>query len=237
MPGYRPLPVWSRLQRLIHWTIAFSVLLLIPLGALLLASQFLHLPEKSHELVMYIHASIGFVLGAGTLTRLIYLFTGPPASRWTDVVPHTGKQWELGAATVRYYLSGFRGKAPVYFNHNPVAGLFDTVLFIFLATQFLSGASMFLLGPEEHVHVANHTHEGQWPPLWLETVHLAGAGVIIAFVLSHFTALAAHDIMEHRGLISSMVSGNKFFDKNEIEELKDEITKKAGSPPDSLTPY
>lgn len=237
MSVYRPVFVWTRAQRIIHWTIALSVLLLIPLGLFVLFSEFLHIPEKSTDFVMDIHVAIGFVFGAGIAARLIYLFFGSRTSNWRDVVPLNKKQRELGIATVRYYLSGFKGKAPIYFSHNPLAGLADIALFTFGLTQALSGLSMFFLHGEEHgnshgdgaahalANGAAHTSAEGFPE-WVLWLHLTGAAVIIGFMLAHFAALALHDVVERRGLVSSMISGRKFFDEEEIKELSEEIKEK-----------
>ncbi|MBI5644119.1 MAG: cytochrome b/b6 domain-containing protein [Deltaproteobacteria bacterium] len=234
---YRPIPVWSRNQRVIHWIIAFSVLLLIPLGAFLFSSDFIGIPEESRDSIMDVHAAVGFVFAAGLFFRIIYLFTGPPASSWRDVLPLRKEQIKLGVATGKYYLSGFKGKAPLYFSHNPLAGLFDAIVFLFGLTQAISGLLIFFFheegevnGAVNHAHAATANGAGHGSDMAL-IIHAIGALVIIGFVISHFTALAIHDILERRGLVSSMISGNKFFDEEEVRELEFDIKAKTGRAP------
>lgn len=244
MPNYHPIFVWDRIQRVIHWVIAFAVLLLIPLGIFILSADYLHIPDESADMVMDIHVIIGFIFGAGVLARIIYLFIGPHNSSWRDTVPHTRAQWSLAGATVKYYLSGFKGKVPLYLSHNPFAGIAYTIFLIFALTQAGSGVSMFLLhgeghgdhgaahaktalaheqAPIDHVASANtETVEEEGIPDWLEDTHALGAFVIILFMLAHFGALGLHDIVERRGLLSSMAGGNKFFSDEEIDELRAE---------------
>lgn len=217
--SYKPVLVWSVFQRVIHWFIAIAVLLLIPLGLLIFSAEFLDMPDESVHLVMYIHASVGFVFGVFLLTRIIYLFTGPSTASWKDTVPHTASQWRLAAATVRYYLGGFKGKVPLYFGHNPFAGIAYTVFFAVGVLQATGGTIMFFLHGESHESV----------PMWLVDVHAVGAFIIILFLLAHLGALALHDIVERRGLASSMISGYKFFSDSEIEELPE-----AKNPPKDL---
>lgn len=234
MDCFRHVPVWPRALRIIHWINAFSVLALIPLGLFILASEFLEMPEEGLGQVIDVHAAFGFVLAAGASARTIYLFTGPSTVNWKDVVPHTKGQFRLLAATLRYYLSGFRGKAPLYLSHNPIAGLFDTVLFITFLTQASSGITMFFMheaGEENIAHTVNHAmNHASGPPEWLEIIHVAGAAFIIFFVLAHFAALGAHDAAERRGLVSSMISGGKFFSEEEIKELEPEMKSKGVGP-------
>ncbi|OGP13537.1 MAG: hypothetical protein A2052_00965 [Deltaproteobacteria bacterium GWA2_54_12] len=233
MDCFRHVRVWPRALRIIHWVNAFSVLALIPLGLFILASEFIEVPDEGLDSIIDVHATIGFVLATGALARIIYLFTGPSTANWKDVLPHTKKQFALGTATVKYYLSGFRGKAPLYLSHNPIAGLFDTVLFIAFATQASSGITMFFMhkGDEAIAHsAAQAMNHASGPPEWLEIIHVAGAAFIILFVLAHFAALGAHDAAERRGLVSSMISGRKFFSEEELEELDPEIKAKGLGP-------
>ena len=233
MDCFRHVRVWPRALRIIHWVNAFSVLALIPLGLFILASEFLEMPDEGLDSIIDVHATIGFILATGALARIIYLFTGPSTANWKDVLPHTKKQLALGTATLKYYLSGFRGKAPLYLSHNPIAGLFDAVLFIAFATQAASGITMFFTheGAEAVSHSVNHAaNHAAGAPEWLEIIHLAGAAFIILFVLAHFAALGAHDAAERRGLVSSMISGRKFFSEEEIKELDPEMKSKGLGP-------
>lgn len=233
MECFRHVRVWPGALRIIHWVNAFSVLALIPLGVFILASEFLEVPDEGLDSIIDVHATIGFVLATGALARIIYLFTGPPAVNWKDVLPHTKKQFALGTATLKYYLSGLRGKAPLYLSHNPIAGLFDTVLFITFAVQAASGITMFFLhkGEGAIVHsAAQAINHASGPPEWLEALHVAGAAFIIFFVLAHIAALGAHDTAERRGLVSSMISGRKFFSEEELKELDPEIKSKGLGP-------
>ncbi len=225
---YRPVAVWSALQRVIHWVMAFAVLLLIPLGLIILFDEQLHLPDEGADAVMKVHASIGFVFASALLARIIYLFAGPPESRLGDIVPHTKAQFTLVRDTVGYYLKGFKGRVPLYFAHNPFAGLAYAVFFIFAVTQAASGVTMFLLHGAEHTHGGAPVHAAgraaeqaaQAFPDWVLNLHAAGALFIIFFVLSHFAALAVHDLAERRGLASSMISGKKFFSDEELREIE-----------------
>lgn len=232
MENFHQVPVWPRALRITHWVNAFSVLILIPLGLFILAGdEFLGMPDEGLDAVIDIHATIGFILALGAAVRIIYLFTGPAQVTWRDVVPHRREQFSLGLATVRYYLSGLRGTAPIYLSHNPIAGLFDTILFLVFVTQAASGISMFL-GHEgigiALAHEAEHASSG--PPEWLEIVHVTGAIYIMFFVLAHFAALGAHDLRERRGLVSSMISGRKFFTEEELREIEPDMRKKGLGP-------
>jgi Ni/Fe-hydrogenase 1 B-type cytochrome subunit len=238
MDCFRSVCVYPLALRIIHWVNACSVLALIPLGLLIIiiVAGFLEVPDEGLHSIISVHAAFGFVLATGALARIIYLFTGPPSVKWKDVLPHTKEQFALGKATLKFYFSGFRGQSPPYLSHNPVAGIFDTLLFVAFATQAASGITMFFmhLGALEPIaHSVGHHHAmnpAAGPPEWIQIIHVAGAAFIIFFVLAHFAALAAHDLAERRGLVSSMISGRKFYSEKELAELAPEMKSKGLGP-------
>ncbi len=79
----------------------------------------------------------------------------------------------------------------------------------------ISGVIMFLLTRVQAV-------SNPWiDPLI--NLHDLGAFIIITFILAHLSALALHDVIERRGLISSMISGYKFFREEDLKELHIDI--------------
>jgi len=223
MKRYFAIPVWDGTVRLCHWVNAVSVVLLLVLGAFRYFGDGLSISERGQALVIDFHALVGIVFAVSLLLRVIYLFVGPLPAHWRDVVPHGREQWRLLGQTVRYYLTGFRGECPLYFAHNPLAGIAYTFFFTIALVQVISGASIYLLGEgvaTAHAHdLSAHSLEESWPPLWLVVTHMFGAVGILLFIISHLAALFIHDLREKRGLISSMVSGCKFFSEEECRRL------------------
>ncbi len=222
---HKPVAVWDGIVRMTHWINAIAILLLIPLGTVLFSREWLGISKPHVATLIDIHAAIGFLLAASLTIRIAYLLAGEGVASWRDVVPHTKTQFALGLATIRYYLTGFKGKCPLYFAHNPLAGLAYTGFFLFAASQVITGAAMYLLGdgliPAAYAHAGHHAANA-WPPEWLMDFHAFTALLIGLFIIAHLSALALHDLVEKRGLASSMISGNKFFTDDEITELQDE---------------
>lgn len=223
-PLYKSVKVWDSTLRLTHWWNAIATLLLLVLGSVLYLRDVFKLPAAVKDTLITMHAMIGFALAAGLMIRIIFLFSGPgQANNWRDVLPHTRAQIELALRTLRYYASGFKGACPLYLAHNPLAGMAYTGFFIFASVQALSGTAMYLLG---NATTPAYAHEGHfqappetWPPAWLVLIHDIDALLIALFILAHLAALALHDLVETRGLASSMISGKKFFSQDEIREL------------------
>ncbi|HXH64075.1 MAG TPA: cytochrome b/b6 domain-containing protein [Mariprofundaceae bacterium] len=222
--SHLPVAVWDATVRVCHWWNALCVLVLIVFGSLLYARDALHLTQPVEHVLIAIHATFGFALAAGVLTRLAYMLTGSGLAGWRDVLPHTPAQLALARRTLRYYLSGCRGECPLYFGHNPLAGFAYSGFFLFAVFQILTGAAMYLFGDGSTAGYAHtlYTAQGKqaWPPAPLMLAHALGGLMIAVFVLVHLLALALHDRVEARGLASSMISGNKFFTPDELEALE-----------------
>jgi len=217
--------VWDSLVRLTHWINVITVLLLLIFGVIIHQSQAIGLSKASLELIIHIHAIIGFTFAVSLLTRIAYMLSGPKGtSHWQDVIPHTQKQFALAKDTLLYYVHGFRGECPLYFAHNPLAGMAYTMFFMVASIQVFTGAMMYLFDGStpayaHAVHEVAAQTQAAWPPDFLLGLHDVGAIMIVLFIFTHLVALFIHDINEKRGLASSMISGYKFFTKSELEIL------------------
>ncbi len=213
-------------MRLTHWINALSIALLLPAGLALWFREEIGLSRPLAGTLTDIHAAIGFLFAASLFARLAYMLAGPEGpGHWRDILPRDAGRLREMIATLRFYLSGFRGEPPLYFAHNALAGLAYAGFFALGIWQVATGSAMYLLGPGMKVAQAHPAHAATgtgWPPEWLMNLHLAGALLIGAFVLAHLTMLVVHELLEARGLASSMISGRKFFTDDELARLKEE---------------
>lgn len=222
MSNYHPTHVYHWLHRILHWSIASAVAVLLPLGVLIAVAEDLKLPETGEEIIIGIHVIIGLFFATAVIARVIVLFAGSGTMNWRDVLPHTRKQFRVAKATIKYYLGGFRGTPPLYYGHNPLAGAAYTAFFCFAVSQAISGITMVT------IHILNEgaaVKVGEACADAAEIAHGVGALFIIFYIGAHLGALALHDIVERRGLASSMISGYKFFSDEELAELEKDKTK------------
>ncbi|MBI5562602.1 MAG: cytochrome b/b6 domain-containing protein [Deltaproteobacteria bacterium] len=217
MSNYHPTLVYHWFLRVVHWAIAGAVALLLPLGILIAVADDLKVPEANADVVVGIHAAIGFFFASAILIRVILLFAWGDTSGWRDVAPHTRAQFNIARDTIKYYLKGFRGGPPLYYGHNPFAGIVYTAFFFFALTQAASGITMVV------VHLLTEGGGNKAAKAYADAAFIAhdvGALFVIFYVFAHLGALALHDIVERRGLASSMISGCKFFNDEELKELE-----------------
>lgn len=216
MSNYHPALVYHWFLRILHWAIALSISVLLPLGIFITFADGMKVPEANIKVVIGIHVIAGLFFAVAVVLRLILLFAGSKTSNWRDVVPHTREQFNIAKDTIKYYLKGFKGAPPLYFGHNPFAGIVYTAFFFFAATQAASGITMVIIqsifgdkGPPAAEAYADAAL----------LVHGVGALFILFYIFAHLGALALHDIVERRGLASSMIGGYKFFSDEELREL------------------
>ncbi|MBI5885033.1 MAG: cytochrome b/b6 domain-containing protein [Deltaproteobacteria bacterium] len=217
MSCYRPTHVYHWFHRVLHWSMAGSVAFLLPLGVFIAVADDLKLPEAGEDVIAGTHVIIGLFFATALVVRIIVLFAGTGTMGWRDVLPYTARQFRVATATIRYYLGGFKGKPPLYFGHNPFAGGVYTAFFCFAATQAASGITMVI------VHLLNEGSAQKVGKAYAEAAliaHDVGALFIIFFICAHLGALVLHDIIERRGLASSMISGYKFFSDDELREFE-----------------
>ncbi|SCY13390.1 cytochrome b/b6 domain-containing protein [Thiohalorhabdus denitrificans] len=196
--------VWDPVLRILHWWIAIAVLIQFALGGVILAEDSLGLSEGGEESLVTIHATVGYIFGAGLLARILWLFLAPGSGSWRDVLPHTAAQWGAVTATARHYLRGFRGTAPFYRAHNPLAGLAYAAFLVVGISQVVTGATMF-------------TSSVELGEAW-EEIHEIGFWIILAFVILHLAMVALHELTEGRSLVSAMIHGRKHFTAEELEQ-------------------
>ena len=199
---YHTRRVWDPVVRILHWWLAITLLVQIALGAIFLAEDLLGISEAGEEGLKWVHATVGYLFGAGLLARILWLFFAPGSGSWRDLLPVRPEQRTGLAATAAFYLKGLRGNPPFYRAHNPLAGLVYAAFFVIAAVQVITGATIF---------TTSELGEG-----W-EEVHEIGFWLIVAYIIAHWVMVAVHEITETRSLVSAMIHGRKLFTTEELE--------------------
>lgn len=211
--------VWDWPTRVLHW---LNALLVISLIVLILGVEWMEelgIEKKLRRPVKEWHAWLGHVFMVTLFLRIIWGFIGNKYARFSDILPLKSWQWNAIGHNIKWYLSGFRGRAAKAIGHDPLAAVFYTVLFIVLISQavtgmLLSGAefntfpgTLFTAGmSEEALEELEHSLEG---------LHEAGLIFLFFFIAAHLIGLVAHELKEKTGLFTSMVNGKKCLPKED----------------------
>ena len=198
--------VWDHLLRVLHWWNAITLFSQIITGSIILIfGSEIHGGMKDN--LVNVHSISGYMFAAGVLTRILWLFIGPPTARWRDLLPLTSSQRKVFMDTLRYYASALRKVPPLYLAHNPFAGIIYSIFFLAACAQVVTGVVMLNL-PEEL--------RSKSPLLiW----HDAFYYFMIFYVVAHLFAVFIHELVERHGLISAMVHGSKTFKEEEWQRL------------------
>lgn len=147
----RSLPVWDPLVRLIHWSLALTILV---------NGAFTN-PERS------LHETVGYIALGLVVTRLLWGLVGPRPARFTAFPPSPSR----ALAHSRELL---RGAAPIHLSHNPLGALmvyniWGTVLGM-VTTGIMMGTPRFF-----GIGWVKELHEGLFTWLMISIgLHLAG---------------------------------------------------------------
>lgn len=211
--------VWDWQDRVIHWGLAISVIVLAGSGMFWEVGKELGMPKEGRRVVKEVHSYVGYLLALFFTLRVVRGFVGSRYARWGDLFPHTKEQIEGIKANVRWYLAGFRGLPPQAVGHNPVASLLYIVLFLVLVSQMVTG--FILSGLEFNMFpgslVAGGMAEEARKALkdCLKELHEFGFIFTLVYLALHLGGNVIHDVKEKNGLISSMINGVKYLQKKD----------------------
>lgn len=185
--------VWSARLRWTHGTLAISTLLLLVTGWL--STKDANLSETArgyHYLAAY---AFLFALAF----RAYLLFAGTKSERVNACLPV--KNWrEILSQHTRFYLSAGRSELNGWFAHNPFWG---PIYLIFFGLGFLLIITGFAIG---NLFI---------PGVSLTGIHAVAAGVVLVLTVAHIVAVILHDARTEATSISAIVSGNRYFQREE----------------------
>ncbi len=230
-------PVWDRTTRLFHWVNVISVVGLIGIGLVIMNAAALGVTADGKLLLKSVHVYIGYVFCANLLWRFIWAFTGNRFARWRAILPG-GRGYGRALAS---YVSGFLSGHPLrYLGHNPLARVMVTVLLVLLLTQavtglVLAGTDLFyppfgheikewvagtgedheklrLVKPGSKENVDEQAYEEMraFRKGFAET-HEVVFFLLLFLIALHIAGVVVTELKEGSGLVSSMITGRKFF--------------------------
>ncbi len=206
--------------RLWHWVNAACILVLCVTGYLIATPPPSVPGEASDHFVLgnirMIHFTAGQILAIAFLARVYWAFAGNHHAKQIFLLPvWSGKWWSEVFHEIRWY--SFTTPQPKkYIGHNPLAQLaMFTLLIVPLVLQILTGMALYA--------------EGQGVDTWwfaafgwvfgvfgnnsfaVHTYHHLFMWVIVVFSIAHIYAAVREDIMSRQSLLSTMISGWRYF--------------------------
>lgn len=221
--------------RIWHWLNVLAVCVLCVTGYFIATP----LPTVSGEAydsylmgyMRFIHFTAGYILAIAFLLRVYMAFVGNHHAREMFTLPLLRKSfWR----EVVYMLKWYTFLIPYphrYVGHNPMSRismvLFSGLMFFMIFTGFAMYGEGTLVGSWAHILFTS------WMiPLFgnnamnLHTWHHFGMWFMIIFVIVHVYAAIREDIVGRQSIISTMISGYRFFRDDEIMQERRAYRKK-----------
>lgn len=190
-----PHRVYDPLLRLVHATLALSIIALIVTSQL--ADWFVHGPYE--DTLWNLHILAGYGLAISLLTRVLWGIVGPTSARWRDL-------WH--PALWKDSLKNLRLPSAHRVGHDPVASLAYLFAYGVMALMVVTGlglaASEFQAGP-----LAGWLGQASWLEDVLEDPHEAGFVLMLGFIGLHMAALVFHQLRGER-VAQSMLTGKQY---------------------------
>lgn len=218
--------VWDVPTRVLHWLNALLILSLILIMLGNEGMEILGVKKKFREPVKELHAYIGHLFVITLTLRIIWGFVGNRFARWSDIIPYKAESWKAAWVNLRWYVSRFKGQSSRSVGHDPLASLIYTALFIVLIAQAVTGLLMagieFDLFPGTLFTGVGAKAELKGLMHGLEEVHEFGMLFMFFFIAAHLIGLVVHEVVEKKGLFSSMIHGKKYLPPGEATGVKTE---------------
>ena len=116
--------VWDWPTRVLHWV---NALLVISMIVLILGVEWMEelgIAKPLRRPVKEWHSWLGHVFMITLSLRIIWGFAGNKYARFSDILPMKSWQWQAIGHNIKWYLSGFRGRAAHAIGHDPLAAVF-----------------------------------------------------------------------------------------------------------------
>jgi len=181
--------LWSQYTRLLHWSLALSVLFLALSGWLM--------AKIIDDVVFWIewHHMVGQLIVFLLLARVVLFFQ--PGNSHYSRYKISKKDSQIIIETLKFYLSLARTPLPAWFAFNPLWRVLYAIFYIMLVLMAFSGlvsSSSLVLGV-------------YWP-----SIHQSLATWINIWLVLHLLAVFVHDWKSTVNRISAMLSGVAYFE-------------------------
>jgi len=237
----RSYAVWDRPTRWFHWINFVCVVALAALGTAILFAKELGVTDDGKILLKTTHVWFGYVFAVNLAWRIVWAFIGNRHAGWSALLPF-GKGY--GVAFKDYVRGLFRGRAPAYLGHNPVARLMISVLLVLLVAQAVTG--LVLAGTDiyyppfgswiagwiaapgvDPATIVPYDKAGIDPASWeamrafrspILTMHYWNFYALLALILIHIAGAVATELREGGGIISALFTGRKVLDRKPADD-------------------
>jgi Ni/Fe-hydrogenase b-type cytochrome subunit len=217
--NYRWVYIWGKPMRIAHWLSAASFTTLIVTGLFIGMPNLIPIPSHPQGVTPYLmgqvrfaHFLAGAVLVMAAVFRIYWLGAGNRYEQLRAMFPFSKRDRANLVKQTWAYLFVKPHRAPHYIGHNPLQQLAYTGLYGLAIIALLTGFVLYV----QYAPGSLGFRLLSWvPPLFgglqhVRLVHHALTWGFAAYIPVHIYLASRADILEHGGLVSSMVTGGRF---------------------------
>jgi len=222
--GYRWVELWGWPLRLMHWLAAIALVVLILTGFFIGKPYFATSGEASSHFLLgrvrFIHFAAAGLLIATGIVRVYWLLAGNRFERWRALVPVRPRAWRNLYRQGRAYLLVRPEEAPRFLGHNPLAQFSYTAIYVLVILQAMTGFALYAQATPNGLIAAAM---GWVAPLFgglpvVRFVHHVASWAFVIFIPIHVYLSIRADVLEHGGMISSIITGGRFVPAGQRHE-------------------
>jgi Ni/Fe-hydrogenase 1 B-type cytochrome subunit len=222
---FRKAYIWELPVRVTHWVTGGAITVLFLTGLYIGHPILAPVGEPAHHFVMgrvrEVHFAAALIFIVSFLFRIYWFWAGNKYARSGVPVIWRASWWREAVGEMIEYLNLRRGRA--YLGHNALGGASYTFFIVILGSfQICTGLAMYsednpgglldhlfgwvvpLLGGSYKIHMYHHLVAWAFP----------------IFVLLHVYVVLYDGVTLGNGLVSSMISGNKFYQREDVQNDK-----------------
>ncbi len=208
--------VWDPIVRGTHWIIVAGILLLAATGYYIGRPFGLSARPATQTFVMgwvravHFYAAIAFSLAV--LTRVIWMFRGPPPARWNQIVPSTRQRLRDMWGTFLFY-TFIRRDPPPTVGHNALAGFTYIAVFGLYGLMIATGLLLYLPAAPvgSYLHALDFAVPLAGGMQTLRWVHHVGMWLLLGFMIHHIYSGWLMATLEQNGTLDSIFTGYKYL--------------------------
>lgn len=229
----RPKYVWELPVRYYHWINAISIAVLAATGFVIANPPAIQSAADASQSywfgwIRFVHFAFAYVFLINFLVRIYWGFAGNRYADWRNYIPYSKQHWRDMWEVIKIDIFQVKNAENPRLGHNALASFTYFMVFIAFAIQVFTGFGLYAASSNSWF-----ASLFRWVPgifggdMTTRYVHHWMMWFFILFALIHIYLVAYHDYIERNGIVSSMIGGWKFINKDKVEqELEFEIKKK-----------
>ncbi len=212
--------VWEWPVRITHWINALCIVVLAVTG-IYIGNPFLLAPSPDAFVmgwVRFIHYVFAYLFTVSMVARIIWLFIGNQHASWKAFVPWAfSKGRENMWGTFKYY-TFIEKKVPYVVGHNALAAAAYSLVFALFLVQIVTGFALYgQYQPGSFWDVIFGPLFGLFSSPGVRLTHHVVTWLLIGFAIHHIYSAWLMDIKEKNGTLSSIFSGYKFMNPEDLK--------------------